>query len=491
MNILFIYSMYDICSPQKPLGRLDQMAFGISYISAQLKKNGHTTRLLVTSSSLADIPRRLLDDTIGAFQPKLICCTAVYSEYRFISNLAQYIKTRYPHIFISIGGAHPSLNPEQVVAGPFDAVCIGEGEYPTLELAGQLEQGLIPSGIANFWFKRDGLVEKNPPRPFLENLDELPFPDRLMWQPWIEDIPTRAYTTVLLGRGCPFECTYCCNHALKKITSGPYVRLRSPDNIVSEIKEVIAENPRIKTFGLEMDTIAANQDWLLELCSRLEVLNQTLAEPRSFEVNLRVTPGADFSDIFAAFKRSHFTVVNIGVESGSERVRRDILRRSYSNEDIRRVREDARRYGLKIFFYNIIGIPGETRDDFQQTVEINRAYAPDGYYVYIFFPYPGTDLFTRCQEQGLLKDSGDTSGERTEAKFAIPGFTRRQIRHNLIWFSYFVARGRKNRSKLFIAACLTELLAELKTLSWFNRPYEWLRHQYSFRRFRRFLASRI
>jgi len=488
MNILFIYSLYDICSPQKPLGRLDQLAFGISYLSAILKKNGHTTQLLVASSSLADIPRRQLDDTIRSFQPALICCTAVYSEYRFIASLARYIKSSYPHIFIALGGVHPSLNPEQVMADVFDAVCIGEGEYPTVELAAQLEKGLVPSGIANYWFKRDGLIEKNPPRPFLKNLDELPFPDRMMWQPWIENIPKLSYTSVLLGRGCPFECTYCCNHAQKKLTTGSYVRLRSPDNIVSEIKEIIAENPRIRTFGLEMDTIAANQDWLLALCRLLEALNQTLAEPLSFEVNLRITPGADFSEIFAAFQKSHFTVVNIGVESGSERFRREVLRRNYSNEDIRRFVVDAHCYGLKVFFYNIIGVPGETRDDFRQTVEINRSCAPDGHYTSIFFPYPGTDLFARCQEQGLLKGSWDTSGERTESKFAIPGFTRRQIRRNLIWFSYYVAAGRKNRWRLFVAACLTEFLAELKSVSWFNRFYRLLRHQSFIRRLRRFLA---
>lgn len=488
MNILFIYSLYDICSPQKPLGRLDQMAHGISYISSFLKKNGHSTQLIVTSSSLPDVPRCLLDETIQSFQPALICCTAVYSEYHFIASMARYIKSRYPHIFISVGGVHASLNPEQVILEAFDAVCIGEGEYPVSELAAQLEKGLSPSGIPNIWFKQNGFVEKNPMRPFLENLDELPFPDRMMWQPWIENAHKLTYTSVLLGRGCPFECTYCCNHALKKLTTGSYVRLRSPDNIVSEIREIIAENTRIRTFGLEMDTIAANQTWLLELCDRLESLNRTLAEPLSFEVNLRITPGADFSDIFAAFQRSHFTVVNIGVESGSERIRREILRRNYSNEDICRIVAAARRYGLKVFFYNIIGIPGETRDDFRQTVEINRSCAPDGHYTSIFFPYPGTDLFARCQEQGLLKGSWDTSGERSEAKFDIPGFTRRQIRRNLIWFTYFVARGRKNRWKLFMAACLTELLAELKTLSWFNKFYSWLRYQPFLRRLRRFFT---
>ncbi len=488
MNILFIYSVYDICSPQKPLGRFDQIAYGVSYLSAMLKKNGHTTQLLIAGSSLDDIPRRLLDETINSFQPALICCTVVYSEYLFVAAMARYIKSRYPHIFIAVGGVHASLNPEQVIAEAFDAVCIGEGEYPVVELAAQLEKGLTPSGISNFWFKRDGRIEKNPLRPFLKNLDELPFPDRKMWEPWIENIPRLTYASVLLGRGCPFECTYCCNHAQKKLTTGTYVRLRSPDNIVAEIKEVIAENHRIRTFGLEMDTIAANKNWLLELCSLLEDLNRTLAEPLSFEVNLRITPGADFSDIFAAMQKSHFTVVNIGVESGSERFRREVLRRNYSNEDIRRFVEEAHRYGLKVFFYNIIGVPGETWDDFRQTVEVNRSCAPDGHYVYIFFPYPGTDLFARCQEQGLLKGSWATSGERTESKFAIPGFTRRQIRHNLIWFNYHVARGQKNRYKLFIAACLTELLAELKAISWFYLSYGWLRHRPSFRRLRRFLT---
>jgi anaerobic magnesium-protoporphyrin IX monomethyl ester cyclase len=488
MKVLFIYSLYDICSPRKPLGRLDQMAQGISYLSSFLQKQGHATQLLVTSSSLAVIPRRLIDDTIKSFQPGLICCTAVYSEYRFIAGLAQYIKSRYPQIYLSIGGVHATLNPEQVIQGPFDAVCVGEGEYPLAELAERIDQGLAPSGIRNFWFKRAGLVEKNPPRPFLENLDELPFPDRKMWVPWVENADNHTYTSVLLGRGCPFECAYCCNHALKKITTGPYVRMRSPDNIVAEISGIIADNPRVRTLGLEMDTVAANRSWLLELSARLEGLNSTLAHPLSYEVNIRITPGADFGEIFDALQKSNFTVINIGVESGSERLRREVLRRTYANEDIRRVVADARRHGLKVFFYNLIGIPGETRDDLRQTIELNRALAPDGHYTSIFFPYPGTDLFSRCREQGLLTGSWDTPGERLDAKFAIPGFTRRQIRRNLIWFNYNVTRGRKNRWPLFLAAVVTEVLAELKSLSWFNRLYSRLRHHQFIRHIRRWLS---
>jgi len=68
--------------------------------------------------------------------------------------MARYIKSRYPHIFIAVGGVHASLNPEAGHSRGLDAVCIGEGEYPVVELAAQLEKGLTPSGISNFWFKR-------------------------------------------------------------------------------------------------------------------------------------------------------------------------------------------------------------------------------------------------------------------------------------------------------------------------------------------------
>ena len=465
MNILFIHSLQDIRPSTKPLWSLDQMQFGISYISSFLRKHGHYTKLVVLSRKWGW--KKIIDEHLKRFPPELICLTAVYSEYAFIGNIAKYIKRYYPDIYLLIGGCHVSLNPEEILLDDFDALCIGEGEYPTLELVSKLEKGLPPSGIPNLWIKHNGGIKKNSTRPFLQNLDSLPFPDREMWLEWVKERPG-ARVSILLSRGCPFECTYCCNHVLKNIASGCYVRLRSPGNIMEEIKDIVAKFPANKEIYLETESFGMNKEWGIELCCALERFNRTLDTPLSYGANLRVTPNADLKSLFAACKRSNFKYINIGLESGNEVVRREILNRNYSNQDIFSTTRLAREYGLKVVFFNMIGIPGETVADFKKTVEMNRICLPDMHYNSIFFPYPGTKLYLLCKDKGLLKKNLDVETERYKAILDLPGFSRKQIKRSYIWFDYYVYQGFRPIYKILLKV----LDAKLSTNYYLKYFYE-------------------
>ncbi len=349
MNTIFVSSVNSLVTKHKPLDTPLQMQFGISYISSLLKRHGHKTKLIILSELLGKINFNVIDKNIKEFSPRLICFTAVCSEYPFIAKLAKYIKTHYPDIYLLIGGPHVSLNPSEVLEDAFDALCIGEGEYPTVELASQLEENKFPSSVQNLWIKHCSDIEKNTQRPFLHDLDSLPFPDREMWQEWIDERQSSQNSkhAVLLGRGCPFQCTYCCNHAFQKLAKGNYVRLRSPDNILEEIRAIVKCFSTDRLIYLEAESFGINKAWALELCSKLEGFNRTLSHPLSFGTNLRVTPHADLESLFAACKRSNFSYVKIGLESGSERIRRQILKRNYSNQDIINAVELARKYGIK------------------------------------------------------------------------------------------------------------------------------------------------
>ena len=455
MNILFIISVDDILTPQKPLRTPEQMQFGISYISALLQKAGPATRLVVLSRLLGNANEKMIGRAFSEFRPKLVCCTAVSTEYPFIAGMVWTIKKRYPDAYLMAGGPHVSLNPGWILEDGFDALCIGEGEYPTLELVSQLESGAQPSGIKNLWIKRGADTEKNETRPFLQDLDGLPFPDREMWKEWTGEESGVRYP-VLLGRGCPFECTYCCNHALKKIARGPYVRFRSTENILKEIKGLISRSAAIRDVYLEIETIGADKTWALDLCEKLTGLNSTLEKPLTFGVNLRIAPSLDFAALFAAFEKSNFTVVNIGVESGSERVRREILNRHYPNKDIIDIVRLARKHKLKVNFYNLIGVPGETADDFKETIKINRECLPDKAYAHIFYPYPGTKLYDVCREKALMPDSVSTKLERCTAVLDLPGFSKKQIQDSFVWFDYDIYKGRRPMHKILAGVLVSK-----------------------------------
>lgn len=464
MNILFIYSQKDSFSKDKPLSSQTAMQFGISYIASFLKHHGHETKLVVlTKRSDLDV----LDRVIKKFLPSLICFTSVCSEHKFISGIAMYIKSSYPKIYLLAGGPHSSLNPEDYLSYPFDALCIGEGEEATLELVDQLEQKKSPSNIRNLWIKSEGKVEKNPTRPFLEELDILPFPDRGMWQEWIND--RQSAWPILLGRGCPFGCTYCCNHALRKLADGKYVRNRSIDNVLRELEEITDKHKDVKRIYFEIETFGVNIDWAIEFCKKLESFNSKFTEPISFGVNLRITPNMQLDALFSAMKKANFDYVNIGLESGSKKVRKAVLKRSYSNKDLLDAVNLAKKHGLKVSLYIMAGIPGETLEDFKETIQITRLCRPDYYELFIFYPYPGTELYRVTMQSGLLRQSLHEEKERSRTTLALPGFTKKQILSNYIWFEFHIYKGHKPLIQIFTVVLRNKIYTSPLLFDIFNR----------------------
>jgi radical SAM superfamily enzyme YgiQ (UPF0313 family) len=439
MKVALIFPVQWPYSNDKPMPNYGLIAMGISYISSVLKLNGHSTRLFVLTPRNANKIEASLDD----FNPQLVCLTAVATTYHLIKNFATQYKKKHPQIYLIAGGCHVSLNPEMAIEDSFDAICIGEGEYPVLELAAQMEHGQNPSNIQNLWIKNGSNIQKNPTRPFLEYLDEIPFPDREMWREWTR-YPNRN-PAILIGRGCPFKCTYCCNHKLAQLAEGKYYRFRSPQNIVDELRSITEDCPEASHIYFETETIGTNLTFVLEFCSMLESINRERERALTFSINLRVTPNMHLAPLFEALHRANFTHVNIGLESGSERVRRQILNRIYSNDDIINAVTLAKQHGFKVMIYIMIGLPGETLEDFEQTVKLARECQADSYQLNIFYPYPGTILAHISEEEGMVDKSIDMNKlrERGQMVLNLPGFSKKQVMRSFIWFEYNIYKGKK------------------------------------------------
>jgi anaerobic magnesium-protoporphyrin IX monomethyl ester cyclase len=459
MKILFIYSIESALSVEKPLGSPVYTQFGISYISSFLKQFNHDTKLLILCRSFGNKNYNIIRKKIENFKPKMIGFYSVASQYKFISNISKFIKSNYPEIFLVIGGPHATLNPEEVTNDNFDAICIGEGERPMLELTKMLEKNEFPSNIKNLWIKKDSILEKNQLAPFYEKLDLLPFPDRTMWEEYIDYIQNFLGNniSVLLGRGCPYSCPYCCNHALRKITDGNYVRFRLARNIIEEIKLVHEKYPLENSIYLEVESFNVNKEWAVEVCNEIEKYNKSLDIPLSFGLNIRITPNANFDTLFEACKRANISHLNMGLESGSERVRKNILKRDYSNYDVIKTINLAKKYELNYNFHVMIGMPGETIEDLKETIKICRICQPKEILLYIFYPYPGTDLYKLCEKMNLLKEKIDIKMERRQAIMNLPGFNKKQIQRSYIWFNYNVYKGYKSRVKLILKVIINLL----------------------------------
>ena len=464
MRILCVYSVEQYASIAQPLPAFSDIPFGISYIATVLKKIGHTVRILVCTPHPNSLERII--ETIHNDAPQLLCLSAVTSQYPRIEKIAACAKHADPKLRIIIGGHHATLNPEATIKKPFfDALCIGEGEESVPIYAGQMAQGKQPTGINNLWIKneRTRTVEKNAKATFIQNLDGLPFVDRSLWNDLI--VNKSRMHTVLVGRGCPNKCSYCSNHMLRRTGIGKYVRYRSAKNIVEELREICDNYNDVSCIHLEAETLSINIEYTFVLCSALEAFNRNRAQPISFGANLSMTPSViDNRDLVTALKRANFDFINIGLESGSERIRNEIMRRpKYSNSDIINFCTLVKESGIYINLFVLMGVPGERYHDYKQTIECVRRCEPEHTFVSIFYPYPGTDLYNTAKRQKLITDDiVNPELERRIATLDLPGFSRKQIQKEYIIFAYRVYRGKK--SVLSIAVRVLHAYISTRTL---------------------------
>jgi len=267
-----------------------------------------------------------------------------------------------------------------------------------------------------------------------------------MWQQWILEPITKP--TVLLGRGCPFGCTYCSNHKLRNISAGKYVRMRSPENILNEIRELYRDLPGITEIYLEVETMIVDKQWFVRLCDALEIFGKETGFAIKFGTNLRVFPNMDVEFVFDQFKRAGITSVTIGLESGSYRIRKEILHRDYSNELMLKVAAFAKERGVDIALFNMVGLPTETPAEFAETVMMNQLIQPAFHATSTFFPYPGTELAYLCDRMNLMPQNINTKDERQLAVLDLPGFSKKQIQKSFDSFHYQVYKKRKNKSTI-------------------------------------------
>ena len=294
------------------------------------------------------------------------------------------------------GGLHPTFAPEEVLAAPgFDYVCLGEGEAPLLDLVTRLAAGKkvgLLTPIANIWAR--GATRPSMRAP-IEPLDAIPFVARDL----LDEAPGVVHMTT--QRGCPFPCTYCAARMYNELyedVGGEYGRRRSHASVLEELGALRAADRLSYVIFLD-DTFTINHGWVKEFC---KVYGDAFRTP--FSLHARVETVSD--RLLPVLGKAGAQMVTYGVESGSERIRREVMHRPVTNQRFRDVFQWTRDAGILITANFMLGLPGETRDDLQMTLELAEELATRygmldfGYFV--FYPYPGTHLFKLCQERGFL-----------------------------------------------------------------------------------------
>jgi len=409
MKILFVYPNI--------VGN-ETISQGIASLSAYLKREGHETYLM--DYTFGGTPNDCVEK-VRNLQPNIIEFSVLSGSFSFCLRVARELKSNFD-IPIIFGGIHPTVAPEECIAHKdVDMICLGEGELALTELLNRMDRGDQILDVKNFWIKDKDKVITNSLRPLIEDLDKLPNIDRRLFSFEKYCEVKAGGIDMMVSRGCLFACTYCVNPSLNELYKGNYRRIRhhSVDYVLDEIADLVGSYP-VKSLTFNDDIFPPDKAWLREFA---EKYTKIIGIPFSCGTRVElVTP-----EICALLKQANCKGIAMGIESGSEKIRKEVLNRLMTNDQIIRAFATAKEAGLAVSSFNMVGIPTETTNEVRETIELNRQIRPNMVAVSTFTPYPGTQLRESCQQKGWIKDGDIPSTYIPKSIMNYPYVSTREI----------------------------------------------------------------
>ena len=363
---------------------------GMMYLSSILKESGYHVE--VVTAQYNQLKKRLLKEE--DLSKVILAYSVMTFEAEYFLRLNRRIKKEFK-VFSVFGGSHPTFFPEMIEEDGVDAVCIGEGEYSLPDLVDRLKRGKEIRTTKNYWVKQEGVIYKNPLNELVSDLDEIPFPDRDLFR------STSFQHTIMASRGCLFNCSYCFNHAYNKLYDNcpKEVRIRSIGNIIKELFEMKRNNLLKNSWVSFIDSnFISDTEWLKEFAYQYK---NKINIPFTVNVhpNLVTDKGLDY------LKKADCFLIRLGIESGSFEVRKNILKRPVTDEQIIKACRMIKERGFLLRTYNMLGIPGSTIDDDYKTIELNIRCKPTATVPQMMCPYPKTEMYVAAQKLGLLSNN--------------------------------------------------------------------------------------
>ncbi len=381
------------------LDQVDYEPQGIMQLSSVLKAAGHEVALAVAA----------LDDPLAvaeAFRPDVLAYSVITGSQRYYLDLNLRIRAVVP-AFSVFGGPHATFFPEMVSEPGVDGLCIGEGEEAMLALGRSLQPDgtLSDHGLPNWHFSVGGEIIRNPVGPYTD-LSTMPSPDYALVYDKDAVAGQGKIKHFIAGRGCPYGCTYCFNHALVAIYKGKgkHVRLRPATAVVDDVIAVRKRYP-LEFVVFVDDTFILDRDWLVEFA-----VDYRRRVGLPFFCNVRANLVTE--ELVSLLKAAGCHSVSMGIEAGDAEIRNKLLNRNLTQEQILRAARLIRAGGLRFTTTNMIGLPGTTIEHDLETLDLNIAARPDYAHVFIFQPYPRTKLGQYALDNGMLEGTFDDIGVR-------------------------------------------------------------------------------
>ena len=423
MKVLLIRPPY---TRLKGFGQSPYFPLGLGYIAAVLRDNGFEVKLyhaenprlkcedlVPDAESIFDFRsqshRRYLDsiknddhyvwkeveETLASYRPDIVGISLLSVEVASALKISRICKKYNEKCKVVWGGLHPSfLTDECLMNKEVDFVIRGEGEFPMLELCRTLDTGGKLTAVESLSFRADGQIVHVPLRAPIANLDDLPMParDSLLYP---ESYDFKSFGSMIISRGCPFRCSFCSSRNFwdKK------VRFRSPDNIISEIQAIQ------RTYGTKHimfwdDSFTINKTLIMKYL-------QAILDA-GIKINWKTATRADLIDeeLLALMAKSGCVKLEIGVESGSDRIKK-LINKDVTNDQIKRSFELINRSGIGSGAFFMAGFPEETKEDLDQTFQLMKELNDTELAFNVFDPMPGSSEYEKCISLGLVPEHPD------------------------------------------------------------------------------------
>jgi radical SAM superfamily enzyme YgiQ (UPF0313 family) len=390
MRVLLINPFYPISeTPSPPLG--------LAYLASALESAGAEVKVL--DYVVFPFDRTHLEKILTTFKPSLVGATAVTMTVDNALKVLRAVKDISPRVPTVMGGPHVTFAAaETLEAHPeLDLVVLGEGERTIVELLRTIVAGADLDSVPGIAYRREKRIRATIARPFIQDLDDLPPPARHLL-PLGRYRALRMPISMTTSRGCPFRCIFCVGRQMV----GAKVRYRSARSVVDEMQALAEMN--FHQINLADDLFTANKPHCRAVCEEIE----------KRQLNITWTSFARVDtisfELLQQMRRAGCTAVSFGIESGDPAILKSI-KKGITLEQVTAAVDMCNRAGVTPYASFILGLPGETEESIQKTLDFGKKLKEMGlmFGYHLLAPFPGTEIRERHTAYGIRILSQDWS----------------------------------------------------------------------------------
>ena len=410
-----IYSKYSKGAPCLP-------PLGICYIASCLLHANYDVKIIdcvVERMTLDELKKQIIH-----YSPNIVGVSSTTVAFQHAKQVISLVKSIDPEIKTILGGAHITACPKESMreCKDVDIGVIGEGEVTILEVIQKFQNRESFAAVEGVVYRDNEIDVMNKPRPAIKDLDRIKFPARELLPDLSSYSPTtfrgkkgKLTTTLITSRGCPFRCTYC-----DQSIFGKTWRKHSAGYVLSEMK-FLKERFGIEFITIEDDNFSLYKPRVEEICNKIIANSLDIKWSCVGRVN-------NLDDRFLKLmKKAGCETIYIGVESGSPRILK-LIQKDLSKKEVKEGIRIIKRSGIKVVGSFILGIPSETKEEMEQTVDFALSLPLDGATFFIFTPYPNTELRNLAFQYGKVSTNWqDYSGHPSTLPYIPKNLTQEEL----------------------------------------------------------------